>query len=86
MQNKYMKVRCLRLSSRHKDIVPVTYRTTSEHLSDKILQKQSSYKIVKYKSKTNTHIRNIYEMPYEFLDVLHVPSRKVIECIHKSDA
>ena len=71
----------------YKDIVPVTYRTTSEHLSDKILHKQSSYKIVKYKSKTNTHIRNIYEMPYEFLDVLHVPSRKVIECkVHKSDA
>ena len=68
-------------------IVPVTYRTTSEHLSNTFLQKQSSYKIVKYKSKTNTHIRNIFEISYEFLDVLHVPTGKVIECkVHKSDA
>ena len=71
----------------YESIVPVTYRTTSEYLSNKFLHKQSSYKIVNNKSETNTHIRNIYEISYEFLDVLHVPSRKIIECkVHKSDA
>ena len=41
----------------YESIVPVTYRTASEYLSRKFLHKQSSYKIVKYKSKTNTQTR-----------------------------
>ena len=38
----------------YESIVPVTYRTTSEYLSNKFLHKQSSYKIVKNKSKTTS--------------------------------
>ena len=33
------------------------------------------------------HVRKIFEYPYEFLDVLHVPTKSIIECkVASSDA
>jgi len=71
----------------YESIVPITYKTACEHLQDSLRKSGTPYTITKNKSETNIHKRTIYEYPYEFLDVLHVPSRKVIECkVHKSDA
>ncbi len=61
-------------------IVPITYKTCTTYLNESLRSFGKSYVITKAKSETNIHKRTIYEYPYEFLDVLHKPSRKIIEC------
>ena len=71
----------------YESIVPITYKTTSEYLEKSYAVPQQEYLITKHKSTTNVHKRIISEYPYEFLDVLHVPSQKVIECkVYKSES
>ena len=70
------------------DFVPCTYKTIYETfgLSSPLLEKQKPYVMTKQKS-TVKHERTIFEYQYEFLDVLHVPTRSIIECkVASSDA
>ena len=72
------------------DFVPVTYSNVKkyleENISSRLLKKQSSYTMTKQK-KTVVHTREIWEYPYEFLDIIHTPTKSVIECkVHKDDS
>lgn len=69
------------LCAMNKNFVPCTYRTISETfgLSSPLLNKQKPYVMTKQKS-TVKHTREIFEYQYEFLDVLHVPTKSIIEC------
>ena len=70
----------------YESIVPITYKTACEHLQDSLRKSGTPYVVTKNKSETNIHKRTIYEYPYEFLDVLHTPSRKIIECkVYKTE-
>ena len=55
------------------DFVPVTYSNVKkyleENISSRLLKKQSSYTMTKQK-KTVVHTREIWEYPYEFLDII----------------
>ena len=61
--------------------VPCTYKTIYETfgVDSPLLQPQKPYVMTKNKVSVK-HVREIYEYPYEFLDVLHTPTQSIIEC------
>ena len=63
------------------NFVPCTYRTIYENFGadSPLLNKQKPYVMTKQKS-TVKHVRTIFEYQYEFLDILHVPTKSIIEC------
>ena len=76
------------LCAMDKNFVPCTYKTIYETFgaNSPLLQPQKPYVMTKNKVSVK-HVREIFEYPYEFLDVLHVPTKSIIECkVASSDA
>lgn len=69
------------LCAMDKSFVPCTYKTIYENfgLQSPLLTKQKPYVMTKNR-ETVKHVRTIFEYPYEFLDILHVPTKSIIEC------
>ena len=76
------------LCAMNENFVPCTYKTIYETfgVNSPLLQPQKPYVMTKNKVSVK-HVREIFEYPYEFLDVLHVPTKSIIECkVASSDA
>ena len=69
------------LCAMSEDFVPCTYKTISENFgtSSPLLERQNHYRLIKEKSAVR-HERVIFEYKYEFLDILHLPTKSIIEC------